>query len=172
MHACAKLSLFAERKCSGSWNKCHTRILRDPHGPNLYWAILPLISGPQQGQDAFLLLMNARICSQPKSRDFPNWNPGIFCCYVLDPLERSLALRHFFSLHIFSPYSLMERGQHTKTNINRLSSQASSLRRHLKTHTVEQSQKMTGGTPEVRSDKSLTLLTLNIWHSTYGPMDQ
>ena len=32
--------------------------------------------------------------------------------------------------------------------------------------------KMTGGTPEVRSDKSLTLLTFNIWHSTNGPMDQ
>ena len=32
--------------------------------------------------------------------------------------------------------------------------------------------KMIGGTPEVRSDKSLTLLTFNIWHSTNGPMDQ
>ena len=32
--------------------------------------------------------------------------------------------------------------------------------------------KMTGGTPEVRSDKSLTLKTLNIQHSTNGPMDQ
>ena len=28
---------------------------------------------------------------------------GIFCCYVLDPLERSLALRQFVFLHIFSP---------------------------------------------------------------------
>ena len=28
--------------------------------------------------------------------------------------------------------------------------------------------KMTGGTPEVRSDKSLTLMTFNIWHSTRG----
>ena len=33
-------------------------------------------------------------------------------------------------------------------------------------------KKMTGGTPEVRSDKSLTLLTFNIWHSTNSPMDQ
>ena len=33
-------------------------------------------------------------------------------------------------------------------------------------------KKMTGGTPEVRSDKSLALLTLNIWHSTKGPLDQ
>ena len=33
-------------------------------------------------------------------------------------------------------------------------------------------EKMTGGTPEVRSDKSLTLMTLNIQHSTNGPMDQ
>ena len=33
-------------------------------------------------------------------------------------------------------------------------------------------KKMTGGTPVVRSDKSLSLLTLNIWHSTNGPMDQ
>ena len=32
--------------------------------------------------------------------------------------------------------------------------------------------KMTGGTPEVRSDKSLTLMTFNIQHSTNGPMDQ
>ena len=32
--------------------------------------------------------------------------------------------------------------------------------------------KMIGGTPEVRSDKSLTLLTFDIWHSTNGPMDQ
>ena len=32
--------------------------------------------------------------------------------------------------------------------------------------------KMTGGTPEVRSDKSLTLVTFNIRHSTNGPMDQ
>ena len=32
--------------------------------------------------------------------------------------------------------------------------------------------KMTGGTPEVRSDKSLTLMTFNIRHSTNGPMDQ
>ena len=31
---------------------------------------------------------------------------------------------------------------------------------------------MTGGTPEVRSDKSLTLVTFNIQHSTKGPMDQ
>ena len=31
---------------------------------------------------------------------------------------------------------------------------------------------MTGGTPEVRSDKSLTKLTLDICHSTNGPMDQ
>ena len=31
---------------------------------------------------------------------------------------------------------------------------------------------MTAGTPEVRSDKSLTLMTLNIQHSTNGPMDQ
>ena len=35
----------------------------------------------------------------------------------------------------------MERGQHTKTNINTLSSQASSLRRHLKTHSGEKSNK-------------------------------
>ena len=33
-------------------------------------------------------------------------------------------------------------------------------------------QKMTGGTPEVRSDKSLTLMTFNIQHSTNGPMNQ
>ena len=32
--------------------------------------------------------------------------------------------------------------------------------------------KMTGGTPEARSDKSLTLMTFNIRHSTNGPMDQ
>ena len=32
--------------------------------------------------------------------------------------------------------------------------------------------KMTGGTPEVRSDKSLTLMTFNIQYSTNGPMDQ
>ena len=32
--------------------------------------------------------------------------------------------------------------------------------------------KMTGGTPEVRSVKRLTLLTFNIWHSTKGPMNQ
>ena len=32
--------------------------------------------------------------------------------------------------------------------------------------------KMTGGSPEVRSDKSLTLKTFNIPHSTNGPMDQ
>ena len=32
--------------------------------------------------------------------------------------------------------------------------------------------KMTGGTPEVRSDKSVTLMTFNIRHSTNGPMDQ
>ena len=34
------------------------------------------------------------------------------------------------------------------------------------------SQKMTGGTPEVSSGKSLTLMTYNIRHSTNGPMDQ
>ena len=33
-------------------------------------------------------------------------------------------------------------------------------------------KKMTGGTPEVCSNKSLTLLTFNIWDSTNGPMDQ
>ena len=33
-------------------------------------------------------------------------------------------------------------------------------------------KKMTGGTPEVRSDKILTLMTFNIQHSTNGPMDQ
>ena len=33
-------------------------------------------------------------------------------------------------------------------------------------------QKMTGGTPEVRSDKSLTLMTFYFRHSTNGPMDQ
>ena len=33
-------------------------------------------------------------------------------------------------------------------------------------------EKMTGGTPEVRSDKSFTLMTFNIPHSTNGPMDQ
>ena len=32
--------------------------------------------------------------------------------------------------------------------------------------------KMTGVTSEVRSDKSLTLMTFNIQHSTNGPMDQ
>ena len=32
--------------------------------------------------------------------------------------------------------------------------------------------KMTGGTPEVRSVKSLTLMTFNIRHLTNGPMDQ
>ena len=32
--------------------------------------------------------------------------------------------------------------------------------------------KMTGGTPEVRSDKSLILLTFNNWHATNGPMNQ
>ena len=32
--------------------------------------------------------------------------------------------------------------------------------------------KMIGGTPEVRSDKSLTLMTFNIRHSNNGPMDQ
>ena len=31
---------------------------------------------------------------------------------------------------------------------------------------------MTGGTPEVRSDKRLTLMTFNIGHSINGPMDQ
>ena len=31
---------------------------------------------------------------------------------------------------------------------------------------------MTGGTPEVRSDKILTLMTSNIRHSTNGPIDQ
>ena len=31
---------------------------------------------------------------------------------------------------------------------------------------------MTGGTPEVRSDKSLTLMTINIRHITNGPMNQ
>ena len=31
---------------------------------------------------------------------------------------------------------------------------------------------MTGGTPEVRSDKSLTLMTFNIRHSTNGLTDQ
>ena len=31
---------------------------------------------------------------------------------------------------------------------------------------------MTGGTPEVSSHKSLTLLTFEILHSTNGPMDQ
>ena len=33
-------------------------------------------------------------------------------------------------------------------------------------------KKMNGGTPEVRSNKSLTLMTFNIRHSTNGPMDQ
>ena len=33
-------------------------------------------------------------------------------------------------------------------------------------------KKMTGETPEVHSDKSLTLVTFNIRHSTNGPMDQ
>ena len=33
-------------------------------------------------------------------------------------------------------------------------------------------EKMTGGTPEVRSDKSFTLMTFNIRHSTNGPMNQ
>ena len=33
-------------------------------------------------------------------------------------------------------------------------------------------KKMTGGTPEVRSDKSLTSMTFNIRHSSNGPMDQ
>ena len=37
---------------------------------------------------------------------------------------------------------------------------------------IVSNQKMTGGTPEVPSDKSLTLLTFNILHSTDGPMDQ
>ena len=32
--------------------------------------------------------------------------------------------------------------------------------------------KMAGGTPEVRSDKSLTSMTFNIRHSTNEPMDQ
>ena len=32
--------------------------------------------------------------------------------------------------------------------------------------------KMIGGTPEVRSDKSLILLTFNNWHATNGPMNQ
>ena len=32
--------------------------------------------------------------------------------------------------------------------------------------------KITGGTPDVRSDKSLTLMTFNIPHSNNGPMDQ
>ena len=36
----------------------------------------------------------------------------------------------------------------------------------------EKYEKITGGTPEVRSDKSLTFVTFNIRHSTYGPMDQ
>ena len=31
---------------------------------------------------------------------------------------------------------------------------------------------MTGGTPELRSDKSLTLMTFNIQHSNNGPTDQ
>ena len=31
---------------------------------------------------------------------------------------------------------------------------------------------MSGGTPEVRSHKSLTILTLDILHSTNGPMEQ
>ena len=31
-------------------------------------------------------------------------------------------------------------------------------------------EKMTGGTPEVRSDKILTLMTFNIRHSNNGPM--
>ena len=38
--------------------------------------------------------------------------------------------------------------------------------------TISLNWKMTGGTPEVRSEKSLTLLTFNIWHSINGPMDQ
>ena len=33
-------------------------------------------------------------------------------------------------------------------------------------------EKMTGGTPEVRFDKSLTLMTFKIRYSTNGPMDQ
>ena len=33
-------------------------------------------------------------------------------------------------------------------------------------------KKMIGGTPVVRSDKSLTIMTLDILHSTNGPMDQ
>ena len=33
-------------------------------------------------------------------------------------------------------------------------------------------KKMTAGTLEERSDKSLTLMTFNIQHSTNGPMDQ
>ena len=36
----------------------------------------------------------------------------------------------------------------------------------------ERIERMTRGTPEVRSDKSLTLMTFNIQHSTNGPMDQ
>ena len=88
------------------------------------------------------------ICSQPKSRDFQNWNPGIFRDFLLlcfGPLGTLFSPAPIFFFFTFSalpsPYSLMERGQHTKTNINTLSSQASSLRRHLKTHSGEKSNK-------------------------------
>ena len=37
---------------------------------------------------------------------------------------------------------------------------------------IKRKQKMTGGTPEVRSDKSLSFLPFDIWQWSYGPVVQ
>ena len=110
-----------------------------------YWLASTHWAGPS-GIPGSRDLQSAKIKNDENPGIFKTEIPGffgIFCCYVLDPLERSLALRQSFFFFTFSalpsPYSLTERGQHTKTNINTLSSQASSLRRHLKTHSGEKS---------------------------------
>ena len=42
----------------------------------------------------------------------------------------------------------------------------------IKIHFTSSNAKMTGGTREVRSDKSLTFLTFDIWQWSYGPVVQ
>ena len=72
------------------------------------------------------------ILSQPKSRDFWNWNPGIFRDFLwlyFGPLGTLLALRQcFFTFSALpSTYLLTERGQHTKTKNKYKANQCDSL---------------------------------------------
>ena len=89
------------------------------------WHCNQALAGSRESRDPGIL-------SQPKSRDFWNWNPGIFRDFLLlyfGPLGTLLALRHcFFTFSALpSSYLLMERGQHTKTKNKYKANQCDSL---------------------------------------------